>query len=163
MTTVKHDRFQVGDIAYLNAGTREAENKCGEVTDIIPSGGPDKPHITIRTINDNEIHYDYDDVISLGRMRYAQGLAMIKVISDPDRLRESGGRISTPWNENAHRQWPILGVAGVTDATSDRRWALVEDPYTKQGHWMQKSQPIWFHINDMDQIAIQLEGIPPDL
>ena len=56
MTTVKHDRFQVGDIAYLNAGTREAENKCGEVTDIIPSGGPDKPHITIRTINDNEIY-----------------------------------------------------------------------------------------------------------
>ena len=163
MTTVKHDKFQVGDIAYLNAGTGEAENKCGEVTDIIPSGGPDKPHITIRTINDNEIYYDYDDVISLGRMRYAQGLAMIKVISDPDRLRESGGRISTPCKENAHRQWRVLGVAGVTVEASDHGWALVEDPYTKQGHWMQKSQPYSFYISDMERMTVQLEGIPPNL
>jgi len=163
MTTVKHDRFQVGEIAYFNAGTGEAENKCGEIIDVIPSGGPDKPHIKIRTINDNEIYYDYDDVISLGQKRYAQGHGMIKVIMDPDRLRETGGRTGVPLNENSHRQWPILGVAGVTDAASDRRWALVEDPYTKQGHWMHKNQFICFHINDMEQIGVQLEGIPPDL
>ena len=163
MTTVKHDRFQVGDIAYLNAGTGESENKCGEVTDVIPSGGPDRPHIKIRTINGNEFYYDYDDVISLGQKRYAQGPAMIKVIMDPDRLRETGGRTGAPLNENAHRQWPILGVAVVTDAASDRRWALVEDPYTEQGHWMQKSQPYWFYISDIERMAVQLEGIPPNL
>ena len=159
----KYDKAKVGDIAFLDAGTRESDNKCGEVIRVIPSGGPDAPHIRIKTLNGAESDYDYDEVSPLGRPRAARGLAMIKVLSDPDHWRETKGRTSTPWKEDEHRQWPILAVAGVTDAASDRRWALVEDPYTKRGHWMQKNQPYMFYTSDVDQVTVLLEGIPPDL
>ena len=162
MTPIKYDNIREGDIAFVDAGTGESGSKCGEVIKVNASGGPDAPHIKIKTLT-GEHYYDYREVISLGRIRYVNSHAMIKIVCDPDRWRETKGRTGTPRKEREHQEWPISGVVGVVDAVSDRRWALVEDPYTKQTHWMQKHQTYRFYISDISYISVQLEGIPPNL
>ena len=167
MTQKRYDKLAKGDLAYRypNGGYHN-EGRMGIVIEIEEAGGQDPPHIFVETlIPGKKISYDYRKIGSLGSPRPATGIASVKLLFDPEIFVASGRLSGKPPEEDEHRRWKILEVAGRIGESGDNRWALVEDSdWPKRQHWLPKNVPYRFSVVDGGMYhEVCLEGIPLDL